>query len=486
MPHLLSFFSAMVFIFLTANVAQATTAIAIATQFNHTCVVTDTGGVMCWGVNTYGELGDGTTVDKLVPVDVKGVGGVGLLTGIKAITAGWHHTCALSGSGNVLCWGSNLTGALGDNTLIDKTTPVVVRGVGGLGFLGNISSIAAGGFQTCAVSSVGTVFCWGWNADGQLGDNTYVDKLTPVPVVDVGGVGLLSGVSAIAMGHYHSCALGVDGGVKCWGWNGLYGILGNNNTAIQKSSVPVEVSGMGGVGLLGEITDISAADTFTCALSSSGGAFCWGFGPLGNSNSPSTIATPVRVLGAGGVDFLSGATEIASQNTRSCIVTTAAGVQCWGWNDSGGLGDNTTIDKYFPVDVVGVGGVGLLGGIKNVAVGNPMTCAITQAGGVYCWGGSHTGDNTSTLRNVPVWVTGFDDPDSDGVFGSNDAFPNNTAATTDANQNGLPDFWLEPNPFNCSPAAITCNGLTLDSNPPPMILNSSYKGSSIRESLSRQ
>ena len=249
---------------------------SIDTSDGYTCGITSTGGMKCWGKNSYGQLGDGTTTDRLIPVDV-----IGLDSGVIAITAGAFHTCALTTAGGVKCWGANAYGELGDGTTADSLTPVNVAGL-----TSNVIAVTAEWEHTCALTAKGGVKCWGWNSRGQLGDGTTTDRWMPVDVV-----GLTSGVKAISAGAYHTCALTDTGGVKCWGDN-YAGQLGDG-TIIPRLT-PVDV-----VGLTSGVVVIDAGFEYNCALTSAGGVMCWGSNWAGALGDGTTIDrwTPVDVVG---------------------------------------------------------------------------------------------------------------------------------------------------------------------------------------------
>ena len=363
---------------------------AIAAGVNHTCALM-AGGVKCWGYNNSGQLGDGTTVLRLTPVDVSGLPAV---SGVTAIAAGSEHTCALS-AGGVKCWGSSGAGQLGDGTTVDRLTPV---NVSGLPAGSDVTTIAAGWSHTCAVTVGGSVKCWGSNYYGQVGDGTTIDKLAPAAVS-----GLASGVTAIAAGVGHTCAVMVGGGVKCWGDNHS-GQLGDGAGIF--SVIPVNVSGLPADSGL---TAVASGNHHTCALtvvapSTGGGVKCWGYnyyGQLGNGRTVNE-STPVDV---NWLPAASGVTAIDAGGAHTCALTAGGGVKCWGDNWHGQLGDGTTVQRLTPVDVSG-----LASGVIAIAAGDSHTCALTAGGGVRCWGQNNAGqlgDGTTGWRPTPVDVSGL-------------------------------------------------------------------------------
>jgi len=345
----------------------------------HTCALTSSGGVKCWGYNGAGQLGDGTTENKSTPVDVKG-----LTSKVTQISASFGHTCALTSSGGVKCWGDNRAGQLGDGTTDYRSTPVDVKGL-----TSKVTQISTGFRQTCALTSSGGVKCWGYNWYGELGDDTTENKSTPVDVK-----GLTSKVVQISGGGAHTCALTSSGGVKCWGDNRA-GQLGDDTT--ENKSTPVDVKG-----LTSKVTQISASFGHTCALTSSGGVKCWGYNGAGQLGDGTTDyrSTPVDVKG-----LTSKVTQISAGFGYTCALTSSGGVKCWGDNEYGELGDDTTENKSTPVDVKG-----LTSKVVQISGGGTHICALTDNGGVKCWGDNkdgELGDDTTENKSTPVDVADF-------------------------------------------------------------------------------
>ena len=355
-------------------------AAAISSGSSHTCALTTSGGVKCWGSGSSGQQGDGTFSGSATPVDV-----VGLTSGVVAISLGYNHTCALTTAGGVKCWGNDGSGQLGDGLIgPNRPTPADV-----IGLTSGVAAISAGGIHTCALTISGGVKCWGHDGNGQLGDGTK-DPARPTPA---NVVGLTSGVAAISAGGSFTCALTTSGGVKCWGSNGD-GQLGDDELS---RPTPADV-----IGLTSGVAAISASHRHVCALKSSGGVKCWGenrFGQLGDGTIGPDRSTPTDVIG-----LTSGVAEISAgaPSDHTCALTTLGGIKCWGNDGSGQLGDGTIgPDRPTPADVIG-----LTSGVAAISAGGAFTCALTTAGGVKCWG-NNGGGTFGPARATPGDIIGF-------------------------------------------------------------------------------
>ena len=333
------------------------------------------------GVACWGHNAHGVLGDGTTTDRLTPVAVNGLRTGVAVLAAGVQHTCALTTAGGVVCWGSASAGQLGAGPVTPPLTPVAVTGLSS-----GVTAIAAGAFHTCAVTSAGGVMCWGYNGQGQLGDGTTENRFTPVAVS-----GLSSGVTTIAAGAYYTCALTNVGGVACWGVN-AFGQLGDGTTTGRPTPVAV-------TGLSNAVAAVSAGSQHTCALTTAGGVVCWGgnaAGQLGDGTTTPRL-TPVAVSG-----LSSGVTGVEAGSIHSCALTNGAAVMCWGDNTAGQLGDGTTTGRPTPVAVTGIPNA-----VAAVSAGSEHTCAVTTQGRVACWGANELGrlgDGTTTNRLTPVTV----------------------------------------------------------------------------------
>jgi alpha-tubulin suppressor-like RCC1 family protein len=330
----------------------------------HVCALKRDRTAWCWGYNSQGQLGAAVPVDGELPVRTLG------LAGASQVTAGEGHSCALmSGTGAVHCWGRNDRGQLGDGTLFWSAQLSQALGLTGA------TNVAAGTGHTCAVNDIGEVYCWGDNATYQLGDGTQTTRLLPTKALGA----LPADALQVSAGESHSCAVTSAGEAYCWGWN-KHGEVGRGSAGSQ--SVPIQVAGLPGLA-----QQISAGHFFTCALVDDGGSkdvYCWGLGDHGQLGNGSTAG----LLAPGAAVTLSGdAATISAGYYFACASLTNGQVECWGYNAYTQLGNLSSVDSSVPVPVLIEPGVPLTG-IKKVTTGLRHACAMTLAPGgqVRCWG----------------------------------------------------------------------------------------------------
>ncbi len=370
---------------------------------SHTCALTMAAGPKCWGDNIAGQLGDGTNSGPQTcgsePCSTVLVGVTGLTSGGAAVAAGGDHSCAVTTTGGLKCWGDNTYGELGDGTTTSRTTPVDV-----VGLTSGVAAVAAGaglfGEHTCALTTAGGVKCWGANFYGQLGNGQACPFICSTPV-DVSG--LTSGAAAISAGSGYACAVTTGGGVKCWGDNS-YGELGDGTTT--GSTIPLDV-----MALTSGVTAVSAGGDHACAVTMAGGLKCWGanqFGQLGvgTSSGPQTCgATTCSTTQLDVMSLTSGVAAVSAGGSHTCAVTMAGGLKCWGANQFGQLGVGTSSGPQTcgasgcsttPVDVSI-----LTSGVAATSAGAVHTCALTTAAGIQCWGANQFGQLGIGRSNGP-------------------------------------------------------------------------------------
>ena len=364
----------------------ATIANSISAGYQHTCVIMADGTIKCWGANQSGQLGNNTTTDSLLPVTVGGnipnprglsakgshtcaatdgvwlqrrvwcwgsnyAGELGYDTpnsnynalpglsvvsaGVRQVVAGFSHTCALytktNGAHETACWGNNTAGQLGNGRNSTQDPPLPLSGDSSA-----ITALAAGELHSCGATISGDVWCWGGNANGQLGDGTTITRRTPVLVSGLGNA------RSVASGLDFSCALTSSNKVWCWG-NNSYGQLGNDDSSLPRSLVPVQVVGLPSY----DVVSISAGMYHACALISNGRVYCWGhntYGQIGNGWTTHRWRATSVVNQAEWY-----AVAIATGSTHSCLQTDDQEVYCWGDNYKGQLGDGSTTSSSLPV-----------------------------------------------------------------------------------------------------------------------------------------
>jgi alpha-tubulin suppressor-like RCC1 family protein len=377
-------------------------AVAVAAGWGHTCALTAEGGVQCWGANESGQLGNNSAAASAAkPVRVTGMG-----KGAESLTAKGGHSCVRMETGAVMCWGDNTYGQLGDGTAVDRRVPVAVTGL-----MKNVSAVAAGGNHTCAIVDKGGVMCWGWNFYGQLGDRSTTSQAKPVAAAELPGTAVALGLGLrhscavvdpgliicwgadefgqawsgwlvepafpyttptaalrsseihrepIGAGGYHNCAVTTNGFVVCWGHNNN-GQLGEGFHNLDEPEGSV-------VALDGEAVGVACGGFHSCALMSDGAVFCWGSnqnGQLGDgTRSDHSLPTPAAGLPGSVVDLAAGG--------GSTCAALMDGVLCWGsyFNDPSEESGGRKISIS-----------GLPSEVRELSALQDHFCVLTDAGG---------------------------------------------------------------------------------------------------------
>jgi alpha-tubulin suppressor-like RCC1 family protein len=333
----------------------------IAAGVWNTCAIENTGALWCWGFPV-GDLGKGGLGSMpcggglsgdtcaFAPVRIEALG-----TAVMDVAVGSEHICAVKNDGTVWCWGDNSYGQLGDGTTTARTSPTLVQNIT------KVVAIATVDLHTCALKSDATAWCWGFNLGGQLGDGTTTNSPTPVQVVGV------TSAAAVQCGESYSCARKTDGTAWCWG-HGVWGELGNGSTTLM--SPPVQVATLGN-----SVADLSTNWDHACASENDGSLYCWGLNASGDVGKDGGIESSPNL-----VTDLSNMRSIAAGLGHNCVIRLDGTIWCFGDNADGEL-TGTTQGGPTPVEVSS-----LPGSVTQLVAGDSFTCALLGTGAVRCWG----------------------------------------------------------------------------------------------------
>ena len=369
----------------------------IAVDNSARCLLFNDGSVSCWGLNTFGQRGDGSTQNsnELVPVDG--------LENIVALDAGYNHVCAVEDNGRVFCWGNNATGQLGDGTVLESSKALPVPGVTG------VTALTAGDDHMCALLESGHLNCWGSNAQDQLGTGSAEAMSTPAEIptfpgvvhVDASHTGtfavtkngaawkwgdtkipyptdepyLVSGAEdafQVRAGALHVCLLHSDETLSCWG-DTSYGQTGIR-TSGEAVGEPTPVA------QILAVSSLDLGDAHSCAVVE-GGVYCWGLNQYGQAGNLLSNYTNSAEL----IDGLSDIKSVVLGSYFSLALDAAGQVSSWGRNDMGQLGDGSQTNRTVPGDVVGVKPA------VHIAAGDTHACAVLEDGHARCWGSNAKG-----------------------------------------------------------------------------------------------
>ncbi|MBN2196904.1 MAG: RCC1 repeat-containing protein [Polyangiaceae bacterium] len=307
-------------------VSAISSATEIAASGGHACAVLRGGTLACWGENANGQLGDGSYTVRDTPVPVQS------LDAAVKVALGFNHACALLDDGSISCWGDNGAGQLGSNTTDGQPSPTPVT----VATITDVSMIAANAYHSCAIAG-GSVYCWGSDEYEQLGDGPHEGE-SPFFQAEPVALSSLSSVTSVAVGYSHTCALGSDGRIWCWG-NNSYGQLGFDDEELVPS--PVAVPG------IDDAVAVAAGANYTCAERADGRITCWGsreYGRLGDGARSGSAVGPVVGI--------TNPRSLATGNLHACAALEDGRVACWGYNDHGEVGSGVFGLRADPEPVV--------------------------------------------------------------------------------------------------------------------------------------
>ncbi|PKD29807.1 Cell cycle control protein [Ruminococcus bromii] len=323
-----------------------------------------------WGRNYYGQLGVYSNADSKIPIKVNNSSSTLPEKSVKYIALGYYHSAAITKDGSLYMWGYNRSGQLGDGTTTDRYTPVKI--------MDNVASVSLGGSHSAAVTKDGSLYMWGDNGNGRLGDGTTTDRYTPVKIMD--------NVASVSLGSSHSAAITKDGSLYMWGYN-YYGQLGDGTTTDRYTPVKI----------MDNVASVSLGGNHSAAITKDSNLYMWGgngSGQLGDGTTDNK-ARPHRVA--------SNVQSVKLGYSHTTVISKDGGLYTWGYNYYGQLGNGTTTDSSNPIKI--------MNDAIDCAGGDNHTIVLKKDGTVYTWGDNYhgqLGDDTTTDRTSPVAIQIYD------------------------------------------------------------------------------
>ncbi|KPA12012.1 BNR repeat domain protein [Candidatus Magnetomorum sp. HK-1] len=379
---------------------------------HHSMAVDENGKLWAWGSNGSGRLGNANAGFKVaIPIPVNKPDGEGQLTDIISVAAGFSHSMALQKDGKVMAWGSNNTSQLGNISVGSESyLPVYVNGPASETYLTDIIAIAAGKQHSVALRSDGTVWTWGDNTLGQLGNNNLLNQQRPIQVTGPSGTGYLTNVVAVSAGSFHTLALKKNGSVWAWGSNsdGQIGL----DKGVEFQKIPICIT------QLSQITRISAGFSHNIARKSNGTVWTWGNnadGQLGYFTGNDYSISPQQVKAVDGIGDLMNVVDVIAAFSHSMALKDDGTLVAWGSNANGRLGNGTETSNTLPTFVKDSDGIDILKNVIGIGAGDEHSLALLKDGQVLSWGlnnDGQLGDMSGTPRLFPVFVRGENQEDT--------------------------------------------------------------------------
>ena len=377
----------------------------------HSSYLSLSGRVFTWGNNDFGQLGDNSTTDRLVPTEITSNFSFAFIDKIVNVSLGSKNSSAISSSGRVFTWGNNDFGQLGDNSTTDRLVPIEITSNFNLAFNDKIVRLSLGEFHSSAISSSGRVFTWGSNKSGQLGDNSTTDRLVPIEITSNFELDSEDKIVNLSLGFLHSSALSSSGRVFTWGSN-YEGQLGSWTDRPAINSLPNEITSNFDLAFNDKIVSISLGEFHSSAISSSGRVFTWGSsssGELGNGEVQDYKFTPTEITRNFVIDSNDKIVSISLGFRHSSALSSSGRVFTWGDNNQGqlGSGTNQSVINSLPNEITSNFDLASYSKIVSISLGEFHSSAISSTGRVFTWGFNNSGqlgDSSTTNRNLPTEI----------------------------------------------------------------------------------
>jgi uncharacterized repeat protein (TIGR02543 family) len=376
---------------------------------SYSSALNSTGRVFMWGRNNYGQLGDGTTTNRNVPTEITSRFLLDAGDKIISLTLGTTDTSALSATGRVYMWGLNYGGKLGDGTSTNRNVPTEITSRFSLDAGDKIISLSLSAYSSSAVSSTGRVFMWGRNEYGQLGDGTTTNRNVPTEITSRFSLSAGDKIISLSLGSNHTSALSATGRVHMWGYNNN-GQLGDDTTTHR--NIPTEMTSRFSLDAGDKIISLSLGDDTSSALSSTGRVYMWGknlSSLLGAGSDSNYIKIPTEITSrfslAAGDKIIS--LSLGSSSSYFSALSKTGRVFMWGDNWAGQLGDGTMTSRYGPTEITSRFSLAAGDKIISLSLGSPHTSALSETGRVFMWGRNdygQLGDGTTTHINTPLVI----------------------------------------------------------------------------------
>lgn len=400
------------------------TIVSVSLGGSHSALLTSNGRVFTWGKNNFGQLGDGTVIDKLSPIDITNKFSLLVDEKIISITLGDNHSSALTSNGRLFIWGSNEYGQIGNSTLIKRISPTDITSFFMLSINETIEYVSLGKTHSAALTSDGRVFTWGNNYSGQLGDGTGVNRNVPTEITDQFSLPEGENILCILIGGFHSSAITTSGRVFIWG-NNYYGQLGVGTTS--NKYIPTEIQDRFNLTEGETVVSISLGASHSSLATSNNRVFTWGYnynGQLGDGTTTdkvSPIDITLRFNLFEGETVISVSLGSGGYGTSS-LLTSKGRLFTWGPNNSGqlGLGTTTVSSNSTPNDITNRISLNEGEVIVDISLGNYHSSIITSNGTIFIWGDNYYGElgnGTTEDNNTPIEI-----PTVQPLFSHSDSF----------------------------------------------------------------